>query len=218
MTAEAIRDAQAEPKPPIKPSALLREQNYGSGEGKRWDSRRIPGLSLDEHFERGIYPVLRGRCERFPGGESLDDLAARANDTIDQILLPHVWDEDNYEAHVAVVSHGLFLAELITALVRQDPAQQTIQPRDFRGMKNTAWTRVRVTAQKSAPGEKPSCKEKLMPLVVQVTNINNSDHLSSLKRQRGGIGSSAHDSRQKDIRGFFKAGAGRTHSQEKNSG
>jgi broad specificity phosphatase PhoE len=56
-TAEAIQDAQAEPKPLKITSTLFREQNYGSGEGKKWDTVRIPGLTLEEHYERGLYPV-----------------------------------------------------------------------------------------------------------------------------------------------------------------
>jgi hypothetical protein len=116
-------------------------------------------------------------------------------------------------------------------------------------MQNTAWTKVQVTAEvrfallfqygtndnwekTAALKENTSMEErKLMPLTVQVMNINNSDHLLSLvrswqscqrqvlivlqKRQRGGIGSSVYDSRQKDIRAFFKEGAGQGRDNEK---
>lgn len=192
--------------------------------------------------------------ERFPGGESLDDLAERANSALDQILLPYVWNELNDGAQIAVVSHGLFLAELITTLVKRGSTRsmssgKTASPRDFRGMQNTAWTKVQVTAEvrfallfqygtndnwekTAALKENTSMEErKLMPLTVQVMNINNSDHLLSLvrswqscqrqvlivlqKRQRGGIGSSVYDSRQKDIRAFFKEGAGQGRDNEK---
>lgn len=146
MTANAIRDAQTTSKPPIQSSALLREQNYGSGEGKRWDSPRNPRLTLEEHFEKGIYPALHGRSERFPGGESLDDLARRAENAIDEILMPYVGDKGSEETNIAVVSHGLFLGELIAALVKRGNGSQaagrTVRARDFQGMKNTGWTKA----------------------------------------------------------------------------
>lgn len=145
MTAEALCEPQCGLRPPKVFSSLLREQNYGSGEGNRWDSPRNPGLTLDEHFEKGIYPALRGRLERFPGGESLDDLAKRARQALNQLLLPYIWEESD-EAHMVIVSHGLFLSELISALVQRcttgNATSESIKSRNFRGMKNTAWTKV----------------------------------------------------------------------------
>lgn len=152
MTTEAIHEAQLDPKPPIYQSALLREQNYGSGEGKKWNSSRIAGLSLEKHYERGVYPALRGRSERFPGGESLVDLALRAERVVDDILLSYV-SEEHDEANVAVVSHGLFLSELIAALVRKDDgvriSGREVYARDFRGLKNTGWAKVTATVRVS---------------------------------------------------------------------
>jgi len=151
LTAEAVCNAQSDPKPIPQPSVLLRERKYGSGEGKRWDARHMPGLTMDEHYQRGLYPVLRNRSEKFPGGESLCDLAERAEEVIDHILGPYIWDETHDKAHIVIVSHGTFLAELIAALVKRHNTQPMlrVQPRDFRGMRNTAWTKVRVTAQVS---------------------------------------------------------------------
>jgi len=151
LTAEAICNAQSDPRPTLQPSILLREQKYGSGEGKRWDGRRIPGLAMDEHYKRGVYPALQSRLEKFPGGESLNEVAERAEEVIDHILGPYIWDETCDKVHIVIVSHGIFLAELIAALVQRQNTQRTskVQPRDFRGMRNTAWTKVRVTDQVS---------------------------------------------------------------------
>jgi len=148
LTAEAICNAQSDPRPIPQSSILLREQKYGSGEGKRWDGRR---MAMDEHYKRGVCPALQSRLEKFPGGESLNDLAERAEEVIDHILGPYIWDETCEKAHIVIVSHGIFLAELIAALVKRQNTQRTlkVQPRDFRGMRNTAWTKVRVTAQVS---------------------------------------------------------------------
>jgi broad specificity phosphatase PhoE len=146
MTAKAIQDAQTILKPPLYSSILLREQHYGSAEGKRWNTARNPMLTLEDHFEKGAYPALHGGSERFPGGESLDDLAERAEKVIDEILTSYM-QEDHEEAYVAVVSHGTFLSELIAALVKRDTSLKvTVQARDFRGMRNTGWTKVAVVS------------------------------------------------------------------------
>ena len=41
------------------------------------------------------------------------------------------------------------------------------------------------------------------PMCVSPVWINNTDHLNGLVRQRGGIGSSAFDAKQRDLRAFF---------------
>lgn len=80
------------------------------------------------------------------------DLALRAEGVIDDILLSYVLEEPD-EANVAVVSHGLFLSELIAALVRKDDAVRIsgreVYARDFRGLKNTGWAKVTVTVRVS---------------------------------------------------------------------
>lgn len=149
-----------------------------------------------------MYPALRGRSERFPGGESLDDLAVRAEKAIDEVLVPYVWDEAGEDAHVAVVSHGLFLSELIAALVKRvnfTGTSKSVLPREFRGMKNTGWTKVLVTVKVGrhlgvgvppSPVTEKSTREhnsrvgadKSALLDVKVTNVNNCDHLLLLVR------------------------------------
>ena len=41
------------------------------------------------------------------------------------------------------------------------------------------------------------------PMRVTPLHINNTDHLAGLARQKGGIGSSAFDAKQRDLRAFF---------------
>jgi len=43
----------------------------------------------------------------------------------------------------------------------------------------------------------------LDPLVLKIVATNVTTHLDGLKRQQGGIGSAAHDAKQKDIRSYF---------------
>lgn len=105
-----------------------------------------PGLSLEEHFAQGLYPVLHGRTERFPEGESLEDVAIRANQAIQDLVLPHLWKaarEGAKNVHVALVSHGICISELVAALLAKDASRQN-PGHKYRGLLNTAWARVSV--------------------------------------------------------------------------
>jgi hypothetical protein len=45
--------------------------------------------------------------------------------------------------HIAFVSHGLFIGEAIASLMRRDKHNVAgINARDYRGLRNTGWTRV----------------------------------------------------------------------------
>lgn len=150
-TAQAVWDAQSLPKPPLSPSPSLREQHWGAAEGHSWLSAQDPGLTLDEHFARGLYPILHERAQKFPGGESLDDLAQRAEQAVAELLMRHVWAtarEGKHGVHVAVVSHGLCISELVRALVRLDASGADPGDR-YKGLRNTAWTRIAVDVKVS---------------------------------------------------------------------
>lgn len=151
LTAQAVRDAQPEPQPPLTTSLLLREQTFGIAEGKHGIREMLPGLSLEDHFARKLYPVLHSRAHKFPQGESLDDLAARANKAVDDLLLPYVWSAaraGDQELHVAIVSHGLCISELVPALLVRD--ESGVHPgHQYHGLLNTAWIRVTVKVKAS---------------------------------------------------------------------
>lgn len=148
-TAQAVRDAQPDPKPPLTESPLLREQHFGVAEGKPWAWDQTPSLSLEEHFARGIWPVLHERSQKFPEGESVDDLYARAAKAIDELVMPHLWHavrEGKSGVHVALASHGLCIGEMIPALLVKD--ESGVHPGDkYRGLQNTAWTRLTVEVE-----------------------------------------------------------------------
>jgi len=142
----ALLNGQPDPKPPLKVDRELREQYLGDAEGHPFLVHRIPDKSLGDHFRDGRYPILFGRNERFPNGESLDDLAVRAGRFIEDLVLkPYLSrtiSSGPEHVHIAVVSHGLCINELIAALLkRNDGGSPT---RDYRGLQNTAWTRVTV--------------------------------------------------------------------------
>ncbi|KAI5117444.1 hypothetical protein M0805_005823 [Coniferiporia weirii] len=206
-TAQAILSAHAEPKPSFTVSPDVREQHFGVAEGNPWSMRTDPGLSREELYARGVYPVIYDRDEKFPGGESLADLQARAERAMEDIVMPHVWSaaRSGESAHVAVVSHGLCISELIAALVRKDrDAQAAAKGKRWTGLMNTAWTRLTIGVAGLSEGQTIDIDATSPPpLKVEVTHVNQHDHLESIKRQHGGIGSAAHDPAQKDIRAFF---------------
>ncbi|KAJ9121821.1 hypothetical protein QFC22_002444 [Naganishia vaughanmartiniae] len=50
-------------------------------------------------------------------------------------------------------------------------------------------------------------KKEVAHLKVKILTTNVTTHLEGIKRQQGGIGSGAHDDKQKDIRSFFAGGS-----------
>ncbi|KAJ2929770.1 hypothetical protein H1R20_g7342, partial [Candolleomyces eurysporus] len=215
-TAKAIHATQPSPSTvPLHTNELLREQYFGAAEGKSFKTKRNKDMTLAEHFARGLFPALYNRTERFPGGESRDDVATRAQRFLDEVLMPYVWQEDTGKAespiHIVVVSHGLFIPELIVLMARKDDAHKAKNEADIRsnarGMRNTAWTRVEFGFQRVEhpnPGSDDSdvqTPEKALRL--KFLNVKVHPHLHNLKRQTGGISRLAHDPAQKDIRSFF---------------
>lgn len=169
MTAEAIRDQQQAPQCPLIQSSLLREQNFGIAEGKPWKARRRPSLSLEENYAKEIFPALSSRHDKFPQGESLDDLAERAEQAIHDLLIPYVATNGN--AHIAVASHGLFIKEILSILLRMnaDGVDGPALDQVWRGLRNTAWTRLKIEMRNDLPG-----------LDITAIAVNQYDHLSTV--------------------------------------
>lgn len=76
LQAQQIEKNQPEPKPHMTVSALLREQNFGEAERKPFG-------------EKGGYVRQPGRTFKFPQGESLEDVRARANEA--RVSPPPCW-------------------------------------------------------------------------------------------------------------------------------
>ena len=111
-----------------------------------------PDLTIEEHYAQKIFPVLLHRDERFPEGESLNDVAKRTTQAIRELVLPHVWKaarEGVKGLHIAIASHGLCISELVTALLKQDSSG--VEPENkYRGLWNTAWTRLAIDIKASS--------------------------------------------------------------------
>lgn len=97
-TAKKVHAALPEPRPELVVEPLLTELDMGSLEGQSWS---VPN-------------PIHTRDTPFPGGgESLNDVYLRAT----RFLVQHLEQVDEEEeGHVLVVSHGMFLTELVHAL------------------------------------------------------------------------------------------------------
>jgi broad specificity phosphatase PhoE len=67
-----------------------------------------------------MWTYIPARDEKFPGGESLQDLADRMDKSIDEFIMPYVNDiikngGDDDKINVVIVGHGLSIWEMITA-------------------------------------------------------------------------------------------------------
>lgn len=143
-TAQAIVASQPSPKPPLTLSPDVREQHFGVAEGKPWRVHLESGVTREEHYAKGIFPVIYDREDKFPEGESMNDLAARANRAVWEIVVPYVKEdaENGTSAHIAIVSHGLCISELVAAVLRLDLKSKNAN--NWTGLLNTAWTRVKI--------------------------------------------------------------------------
>ncbi|OAV99936.1 hypothetical protein PTTG_01448 [Puccinia triticina 1-1 BBBD Race 1] len=171
---------------------LLREQNFGEAEGERWDSGRCT-------YE-GFYS---DKSLKFKDGESRDDVYRRAAQFHKEVIIPE-WlsilkdqgttSDDDQEVHFCIVSHGIFLTELITYLkTLASPDQEPTNPEHF---SNTGWERIKLTWDFIE--QQPVELVRLQKIASNVTA-----HLAGLKRQPGGIGSAPWDPSQSKLDSFF---------------
>ncbi|KAJ3856276.1 phosphoglycerate mutase [Lentinula lateritia] len=170
-TAQAIHGRQQAPFPSFIVTPNIREQHFGVAEGASFAYIPTEHDTLNELFAQGIYPVLYHRDEKFPGAESLNDLALRAEKAIMECVIPHLQSEE--DAHIAMVSHGLCISELVAALLRLDPDSR--RDTSYKGLLNTAWTRATVSIK-----EVVNFSEGVPPLDVQVTHVNVAGHLDDI--------------------------------------
>jgi len=196
-TAQLVHHYQPHPKPLLQLNSHLREQGFGIAEGNPWTMETPKNFTLTELYEQKIFPALYKRNEKFPEGESLDEVALRAEAAIRECVLPHVQcspgiiplgsesqSDPNLKradgesgVHVAITSHGACIAELIRALLKLDP--EANQDRRYSGLWNTAWTRVEIRVRDGHHG--PIDPVNPPPLEVRVTHVNQKEHVEILR-------------------------------------
>jgi bisphosphoglycerate-dependent phosphoglycerate mutase len=114
-------DPSHQPVKPLDPpitTPMLREQYFGEAEGQPWDIGRFSNMSAQQSHRS---PVACGLIElfyrpwdsqrqfRFPGGESLEDVAQRALDAVRRIILPSLIlaKASGEQKHLVLVAHGI---------------------------------------------------------------------------------------------------------------
>ncbi|KAK0237797.1 histidine phosphatase superfamily [Armillaria nabsnona] len=145
QTGEAVQSGQSIP-PALITNPHLREQHWGIAEGHPACSHAPLNVTHEEAFKVGIFPriALLDDDGRFPGGESRNDLVARADIAIKECVFPHLTEENFRNGlHLAFTSHGLCIGQLLAALLRYDASAN--KDVSYEGLRNTAWTRVEVS-------------------------------------------------------------------------
>ncbi|KAN0139779.1 phosphoglycerate mutase [Lactarius tabidus] len=153
-TAQVLYGHQKDPKPSFDSSGLLRELKVG----------RAAGNPIDD--------------DRFPGGESIKDLAVRARTALEELVLPHVWQaakEGKTGIHVAVVSHGLCISELISELLNRDGKKGRSTGSEYSDIPNAGWTRVVIDIEGAQEGQIMDVDKELPVLTMRMTHRDRKD-------------------------------------------
>lgn len=127
-----------QPPPLLVQSQSLREQNFGSAEGKSWadkDALQLAQASTGED--------LQSREFRFTGGESLEEVNRRMGIAVRKFVLPRVdalrqnvskgSEEDKLkkQPHICIVAHGIAIAELLRVFMDlHDSNYPVVNPSD----------------------------------------------------------------------------------------
>ncbi|KAH9179133.1 phosphoglycerate mutase-like protein [Lactarius sanguifluus] len=171
-TARAIYNQQKDPKPSFDSSELFREQNFGLAAGQPIAMNVISSsMSWEEHAARGVYLGWYSDDDRFPEGESIKDLAERARKGLEIFVLPHVWraaEEGKTGIHIAVVSHGLCITELVSELLKKS-AEEVRKPQV--NLENTGWIRVVVDIEGAQEGQPINADKESPVLTMHVAHI-----------------------------------------------
>lgn len=231
-TAEAVRLAQgcckkgdqdALDQPEVSRLVVLREQDFGSCEGKSFSAQqRATRVESKADF------ISQHRQDPgFKDVESKESMDARMDSFVMEHLVP-LLPVDSFKAEVilAIVSHGIILNHLWKSCRKLlSRANVALAPgievrgglEHLGGWSNTGYLELgiqRVATEAPLdhsgniqPMEGSPNKDTTppsLPLRMIVKAVNRTDHLKNLKRTRGGVGSAAFDEGQKKIESFFK--------------
>ena len=234
-TASALRQAQIAHRPEagesihVRSTTILREQDFGSFEGKPYSSipRESRGSSATEK-DHGK-PLAKDASD-FKGIESKESVTRRMNSFLDDYLIPLIKGyKPGDKLTVAIVSHGLVLAQLWRCFLKLLPpntvqlaADVLIKGRAGASLEHLgAWSNTGYLELLADHSEVRNQKEEQIPLAsvpsttgqgagmflpltkLRILTVDGKEHLAGLKRTRG-VGSSQHDENQKTIESFFK--------------
>lgn len=202
---------------------VLREQDFGSCEGKSFSARqRATGVESKEDY------ISQHRQDpEFKDVESKESMDARMDSFVMEHLVPLLTIEGSKaEVIFAIISHGIILNHLWKSFRKLVPRANVAS---FPGMEvrggleylggwsNTGYLELDIqrvstdspldltgNIQTMPPSPDKDKPLPLLPLRMFVKAVNSTDHLKNLKRTRGGVGSAKFDDGQKKIDSFFK--------------
>lgn len=205
ITAEGICKTAPEKEMPVgqlMETPLLREQHFGSREGVRIHAAMTVSPSTVEPEPAETEVSMRTRANRF----------------LEEYLFPVLLsydDETEKESAIAIVAHGIILRVLWNCFIHAFPPESiSFSPEvavlsATRGgtlvpfWSNTGYMELSVR-RRPTPISSAEVESLLSGWTVTVISVDNKAHLRDLRRTRGGIGSSQHDSKQRSIETFFK--------------
>lgn len=189
-------------------TGALRERDFGNMEGERsMDSYELSNPSIGgEHFQAWkdceTESSMRSRVESFFNEHlrSMLDLEFHESD--------HEYDK---KQAVIVVAHGIILRvlwEYLLGLFNPEDVgfnlhQHSTLPRDNcrPPWSNTGFLNLLIAP--STPKPQPPPLSQMPGWHMEIQAFNYTEHLTGLRRTRGGIGSAMHDRKQKQIKDFF---------------
>ena len=219
-------DNDTSKRPCVLPLKVLREQDFGSYEGKPFHFR-----SRDSNKTvKDVNKLHHQNDPDFKDEESKNSMIARMAQFLREHLLPVLKEEQSKEeATVAIVSHGIILSYLWRCFLNGFPKNSVaLSPglsvgtgnvtflEFLGGWSNTGYLELQVLKGTPAMPDK-LISPSLPPLAAQcsvssialldyrmvIKAVNGKEHLAGLKRTRG-VGSSQYDEGQKKIDSFFK--------------
>lgn len=193
-TAQAVVDAQDRDTKLVQ-LAELREKDFGSNEGLKYGAGNTDEGVTREHDD----------------AESVEAMTARIGRFLDRHLLPVLSSEVDAGASCVVVAHGILLRVLFRCLCAKLPrgaisvssaARATGPVPLVPSWGNTGYLEATVSVA-SLPADSP--EPAWSSIRLHVDHVNCVDHLTGLKKTRGGIGSAKFDEKQRSIASFFTA-------------
>ena len=186
---------------------------------------------VGELAERGFGGMegraVAGGAGSWEGAETKEAVGRRAEAFVEGYLVPLVGGGE--EVRVAVVAHGVLLGVLWRRLLARMKRREVVVGEEVErergqvvlerlgGWSNTGFWEVEVCRDENGDLTEENGGQTLTPRDetasdsktprgwrMTILAVDNKRHLHGLKRQRGGIGSMAHDEGQRTLDGFFK--------------
>jgi broad specificity phosphatase PhoE len=166
--------AEHHPFVSVVPDKLFREQDFGDLEGKPWRQTWTSDMNNSTKSHA-----------KSENGEPKAAMNERATSAWNWVIQHADIFDNPSDLFIVIVSHGLFLSALFKTICvfYNSPRPANIF------WNNTAYLRFTVEPTRDPP--------------FKIHRINETNHLTAVQRQKGGVGSSKYDESQKTMKDFF---------------